>query len=723
MAVIRREIPDDFNLPRRIQGLGQLAYNLWWVWNLKSRRLFQDIDSNLWHKTNHKPVAFLQQVAPEKLKAAINNIYYLEIYDEVMKEFETHLNKKDTWFSQAYPDLINVEISYFSFEFGLHESLPVYAGGLGVLSGDHLKEASDLGLPLVGVGFVYKQGYFTQKVTEDGWQETRDYYLDFSEKPIIPLFDGDDPVVISVELPGRTVWARIWEVKVGRIPLYLLDTDVDRNTQNDRQLTAKLYSSDPEVRISQEILLGIGGVRALRKLGHAPCVWHMNEGHSAFLVLERARELVAEGKSFEEAAAEIKNSNIFTTHTPVPAGNDQFPVWLVERCFYQYWPELGLDRDQFIDLARTVADWGENFSMPVLALMMSEHRNGVSELHGHVSREMWKFLWPDRQVEDVPITHVTNGVHTGSWLARSLSILFTKYLGENWLDDVDDPELWTLFDNIPDQELWEVKKHLKRKLLGFITERARHQWLHGGAHPVQIIASGVLFDPQVLTIGFARRFSTYKRGNLILRDYERMIRIVTNVEAPVQFVFAGKAHPADEPGKRIIQEVYRAVKDASTGGRLIFLEDYDMNISRFILQGVDVWLNTPRRPQEASGTSGMKAALNGALNFSVLDGWWREGYNGSNGWPIGEDREYTDVGKQDATDAESLYATLENEIVPLYYGSRSADNLPNEWIAMMKESMKTTIPQFSMRRMVKEYVHKLYAPAIRKEECVEHLKP
>jgi len=525
--------------------------------------------------------------------------------------------------------------------------------------------------------------------------------------------------MISVTLPGRTVWARIWEVKVGRIPLFLLDTDVDRNTQNDRQLTAKLYSSDPEVRISQEILLGIGGVRALRKLGHTPCVWHMNEGHSAFLVLERARELVAEGKSFQEAAAEIKNSNIFTTHTPVPAGNDQFPVWLVERCFYQYWPELGLDRDKFIDLAKQVAEWGENFSMPVLALKMSDHRNGVSELHGRVSREMWKFLWPDREVDEVPITHVTNGVHTGSWLARRLSILFTNYLGENWLDEVDTPDIWERVDNIPDQELWEVRKHLKRKLLGFITERARYQWLHAGAHPVQIIAGGVLFDPQVLTIGFARRFSTYKRGNLILRDYERMVRLLTNVEGPVQFVFAGKAHPADEPGKRIIQEVYRAVKDASTGGRLIFLEDYDMNVSRYILQGVDVWLNTPRRPQEASGTSGMKAALNGALNFSVLDGWWREGYNGDNGWAIGEDREYTDVNEQDATDAESLYAVLENEIVPLYYGSRSADNLPNEWIAMIKESMKTTIPQFSMRRMVKEYTHALYAPAIRNEGCTE----
>ena len=546
-----------------------------------------------------------------------------------------------SWFKTENPSLDKMQIAYFSFEFGLHECLPVYAGGLGILAGDHLKEASDMGLPLVGLGFIYNQGYFSQRLTEDGWQETQTRYLVLENSPVIPLFDEDgNPATISVELTGRNVLARIWEVKVGRISLFLLDSNLDFNSEVDRQLTARLYSNDLDVRVSQEILLGMGGVRALRRLGYAPSVWHMNEGHSAFLAVERALELVRQGKTFAEASDLIRGSNVFTTHTPVPAGNDQFPLWLVDKYFSNVWPELGLSRDEFIDLGRQATPWGESFCMPVLALHLSEHANGVSELHGRVSRRMWNFLWPERSSEDVPITHITNGVHTGTWLARRLRLLFDRYMGADWMHHLDDPSMWAQVENIPDGELWAVRQHLKRKLTLYINKRARNAWHSGNITPVQALASGVFLEPYSLTIGFARRFATYKRGNLIMRDYDRMLRLITNADMPVQIIFAGKAHPADEPGKLLIQQVYRAIKNSNAGGRLAFLEDYDLNMARYLVQGVDVWLNNPRRPNEASGTSGMKAALNGGLNLSVMDGWWREGYNGQNGWAIGEDVEF-----------------------------------------------------------------------------------
>ena len=529
----------------------------------------------------------------------------------------------------------------------------------------------------------------------------------------LPILDNDEkPLLISVDLPGRTVYARIWQVNVGRTFLYLLDSDLEQNDPNDRQLTSRLYSNDLEVRISQEILLGMGGVRALRALGYSPTVWHMNEGHSAFLTLERIDELIKKGKTFEESVEIVKKNNIFTTHTPVPAGNDQFPIWLIDKYFSQIWPKLNLSREQFIELGNQAQAWGDTFVMPVLALKLSEHRNAVSELHGHVSRKMWNWLWTDRKEEEVPITHITNGIHTGTWIARQTNLLFQKYIAPNWTELVDDPDIWENIEKIPDHELWAVRKHLKRKLTVYCNEIARQKWQRGGFHPVQVVASGVLMEPYSLTIGFARRFATYKRANLILRDYERLKKIVTNARMPVQIIFSGKAHPADEPGKLIIQEIYRAVKDAKMGGRLIFLEDYDMNIARLLVQGVDVWLNTPRRPNEASGTSGMKAALNGVLNFSVLDGWWREGYNGNNGWSIGNDMEYQNTSEQDEHDANEFYDKLENEIIPLYYTSRSADNLPNEWIARIKETIKTNAPRFSTCRMVKEYMDTLYAPAI-----------
>jgi starch phosphorylase len=713
MEQITRDLPNRFSLPRRINRLGQLAYNLWWVWNPEAQMLFAQINKPLWDSLNHNPVAFLQKVERPLLNAVTNDRYYLEFYDRVIKNFDAYLNAQDTWYATTFPKMGNKQVAYFSFEFGLHESLPVYAGGLGVLAGDHLKESSDLGIPLVAVGFIYNQGYFAQHITEDGWQETRNLILNFDEMPILPVEDAQGkPVTISVELPGRSVFARIWQVRVGRVLLYLLDTNLDDNNNGDRQLTARLYSNDLEVRISQEILLGMGGVRALRQLGYSPDVWHMNEGHSAFLALERALELVRAGKTFDQAAAIIKKTNIFTTHTPVPAGNDQFPIWLVDKYFTQVWPELQLTRDQFVELGHQVQPWGESFCMPVLALKLSDYRNAVSELHGQVSRRMWNWMWPNLRAEEVPITHVTNGVHTGTFLARRLRLLFDRYLGADWMENIDDPEMWAQIENIPDGELWQVRRHLKRKLVVFANTRTRTLWQSGSITPAQVVAGGLFLEPYSLTIGFARRFATYKRANLIFRDYDRLMRIITNYERPVQIVFAGKAHPADEPGKMLIQQVYRAVKDSKSGGRLVFLEDYDMNVARYLVQGVDVWLNTPRRPNEASGTSGMKAALNGVLNFSVLDGWWREGYNGKNGWSIGEDQEATDPHQQDDADAENLYNTLENEIIPLYYENRTADNLPSDWVGYIKESIKTLAPMFSTRRMVKEYMMEMYQPAM-----------
>lgn len=707
------EIPNNFRLPRRINRLGELAYNLWWTWTPDAQRLFIKIDRDLWERTNHNPIRFLSNIPRSSLNAVTQDPYYLEYYDRIFREFDEYMNPTETWCSLNHPEYNHQPIAYFSTEFGLHETLPIYAGGLGILSGDHLKGASDLGLPLVAIGFLYTHGYFSQHITEDGWQEAHYIRLKFPELPIIPIMSADgEPITISVELPGREVKARLWVIHVGRVPLYLLDSDVEGNSVSDRELTARLYISDLDSRISQEIILGMGGVRALRVLGYNPSVWHLNEGHSAFLNLERAREMIVSGHTFEEAREQIYASSIFTTHTPVAAGNDEFPEWLIDKYYSNLIPELGLDREKFFSLGCNPSPWGNNFSMPVLAMRMSRFRNGVSELHGIVAREMWHHLWAEKRADDVPITHITNAVHTGSWLARRLRNLFDQYLDSDWMEKIDDPQVWEAVVTIPDDELWRVRRHLKRKLVHYMRERARDQWLNGGVHPVQVVASGVLLDPYALTIGFARRFATYKRANLVLRDLGRLLDIINRPNLPVQIIFAGKAHPADEAGKMLIQEVYRTVKKAENGGRLVFLDDYDMNLAKYLLQGVDVWLNTPRRPYEASGTSGMKAAMNGVLNFSILDGWWREGYNGNNGWAIGRDEDYDNPDLQDADDANNLYAILENQIIPLYYKRRSADGLPGEWITMMKESIRTLSPQFSMVRMVKEYVEQLYVHAL-----------
>ena len=713
MNQFRGQPANNFDLPEKIARLGKLAYNLWWTWRPDAQRLYSWIDPYLWEETSQNPVLFLRKVRRTDVNAVIHDRNYMKHYKKVLREFDTYMEAKDTWYLEHHRDLKDRRIAYFSTEFGLHQTLPIYAGGLGVLSGDHAKEASDLGLPFVGIGFFYTRGYFTQHINDDGWQTADEVHVSFEDLPVLPVLDEDDaPMTVSVDLPGRTVLARFWEIRVGRVPLYLMDTNVEGNSENDRRLTARLYSSDLDLRISQEIILGIGGVRALRKLGYNPDVWHMNEGHSAFLSLERAYEFVEQGFSFDEAVELIRSSTLFTTHTPVPAGSDEFPLWLIDKYFAELWPKLTLDRESFINLARHKVSWGETFSMPILAIRMAEKINGVSELHGQVARKMWQFLWPDRKEHDVPISYITNGVHTGTWLARSMGILFDEYLPEGWQTNLDDPEMWEDVLNIPDETLWEVRRHLKRKLVAYMRERARQQWLNDTIHPVQVVAAGALLDPYMLTIGFARRFATYKRAGLILKEFDRLLAMVNKPNMPVQIIFAGKAHPADEPGKLLIQEVYRKVKKSETGGRLVFLEDYDMNLARYLVQGVDVWLNTPRRPNEASGTSGQKAALNGVLNFSILDGWWREGYNGRNGWAIGEDKQYDDPNLQDVEDLSSLYDILEKEIIPLYYDRSSGMNMSVEWVRKIKECIRTLAPRFSMSRMVKEYTDDLYLPVM-----------
>jgi len=697
--------PLNFDLPKRLARLGELAYNLWWTWHPEAARLFGRLDYDLWERLGHNPIRLLNEIGRPRLNQAAKDADYLALYDALFAKFDDYF-QKETWAQKERPALKN-QIAYFSMEFGLHETLPIYSGGLGVLSGDHLKESSDLGLPLVGVGFMYAQGYFSQRISEDGWQEALNNPLAFEHLPVALVMKKNQPLTVHIDLPDRRISAQIWEARVGRVPLYLLDSNVEENEEYDRLLTARLYWSDLDRRVMQEMLLGIGGPRALRALGYAPGVWHMNEGHAAFLTLERARELVAAGVPFETAAQKTKSQNFFTTHTPVPAGNDEFPLWLMDKYMSKYWGELGLTREEFVNIAKHHQPHGETFSMPILALKYSNGSNGVSELHGQVSREMWRFLWQEKAAQDVPIQHITNGVHTANWMARRLHNLFSEKLGADWYDHLDEQTLMEKIDSIPDSDLWAVRLHLKRKLAFYMRERVRERWTHGGFHPVQVVSSGVMINPYALTIGFARRFATYKRASLLLSDIDRLLELINRPNMPVQIIFAGKAHPADEPGKQLIQKVYRAVKKAESGGRLVFLEDYDMNLARYLVQGVDVWMNTPRRPYEASGTSGMKAAINGALNFSVLDGWWREAYNGSNGWSIGEDREYDSTEAQDQFDADDLYNTMENKIIPLYY-DRDPKEISHKWMALMKNSMKTCIPQFSTRRMLKEYVEKFY---------------
>jgi glycogen phosphorylase len=693
-------------IPERIARLRELAYNLWWSWRPDAQDLYRQIDPELWEQDYHNPVDFLRDVRQRRLEAATQDESYLKQYDQVMAAFDSYMRADDTWFTRAYPNVRNETIAYFSAEFGLHESLPIYSGGLGVLAGDHAKETSDLGLPFVAVGFIYPQGYFRQQLDPSGWQEAIYSKLNFADIAAVPaLTPAGHEVVVEVELPGRTIYAKVYRIQVGRNPLFLMDTDIHPNSPQDRELSARLYGGDQEMRVAQEIVLGIGGVRALRQLGINPTVWHMNEGHSAFLVLELARELVQQGKSLSDAMNEVRTHSVFTTHTPVPAGNDAFPLALIEKYFSQYWPQLGLNRDDFMSVALQEQQWGPTFAMTVLALKTSDRHNGVSKLHGEVARGMWHWLYPQTRPNDVPITSITNGVHTATWLAPEMRRLFETYLGQDWEDNLDEVALWKRIFEVPDEVLWDTKAALKRKLVMFARERTRQRHLRLGSPPLV----WPVLDEQAFTIGFARRFATYKRATLLFKDTERLKAILHRSDRPVQIIFSGKAHPADDPGKLFIQQVYQMSQQPGFAGKILFLEEYDMCVARALVQGVDMWLNTPRRPHEASGTSGQKASLNGAPNMSILDGWWPEAFNGRNGWAIGEAREYPNQDEQDWLDAQQLYQLLEGEVVPLYY--ERVGGVSAKWLAITKESIATVAPVFSTRRMVKDYVNQLYMPA------------
>lgn len=708
--------PLDNKLPAKISRLAELAYNLWWSWTPEARSVFRTLDYPLWRATQHNPVQMLKEISDDRLQEVTKDAAFVARYNKAMMVYDHYMNKSgSTWFNDTFPEEKDKTIAYFSFEFGLHNSLPIYSGGLGILSGDHAKEASDLGLPFVGVGFMYPQGYFRQRLPAHGWQEAVYQQLDMSIAPILPVKrDDGSELKINVEMSGRNVYARVWRINVGRNPLYLMDTDVDENEPWDRELSARLYSGDSEMRIRQEIMLGIGGVRILRALGYDPSAWHLNEGHSAFLVLECMREKVEAGMPYAQALEEVRKQTVFTTHTPVPAGHDTFGFHLVDQYFAGFWDKLGISRDEFMKLGGHQEPWGMAFNMTVLALRGAGLANGVSALHGEVSREMWQEVWPDKAVDEVPITSITNGVHVPTWIAPQINVLFNKYIGANWREHMDDVTIWERAEDIPDKELWETHVTLKRKLLSHMLERIRWRWVDGRHDPTQILTGGTLLDPDALTIGFARRFATYKRATLIFRDLERLQRLLLDTHRPVQIIFAGKAHPADDPGKTLIQQIYNLAKRNQLGGRVAFIEDYDMHIGHYLKQGVDLWLNNPRRPREASGTSGMKAALNGVPNLSILDGWWVEGYNGANGWAIGENREYDNHEEQDWADANSLYELLENEIVPLYY-ERDRDNTPRGWVQVMRESIRSSTPNFSMTRMIKEYSTELYVKAMRGE--------
>ncbi|MEM9773096.1 MAG: alpha-glucan family phosphorylase [Chloroflexota bacterium] len=702
-------------MPKKLERLPELAGNLWWSWNPEARSVWRMLDYPLWRETVHNPVRMLHEIEEDHLKAKAADPAFVRHLNKVLMAYDHEMANKDSWFVKNYGELNDKKIAYFSFEFGLHVSLPIYSGGLGILSGDHIKEAGDLGLPFIGVGFMYPQGYFRQKIPSHGWQEAHYQHLDLEKSPIqIARDDDGNEIQISVEIGDQTVFAHIWHIQVGRANLYMLDTDVEANAPWNRELSARLYGGDTETRIRQEIMLGIGGVRALRALGIEPEIWHMNEGHSAFLVLELVREIVSKtGCSFHDAALQVRPKSIFTTHTPVPAGHDAFGFNLMDKYFGQYWPQISLDRTGFMNLGAHQESWGEAFNMTVLALKMSGIANGVSQLHAEVSRDMWESVWPDiEKADDIPITGITNGIHVPTWTALPLDELLSKHLGPDWMARHDDQKMWERIVDIPDEELWQIHMDLRTKLFDEIRSRTRKRWSAGHRDATQVLTTGAFLSNRALTIGFARRFATYKRATLIFRDPERLKRILMNPYKPVQIIFAGKAHPADDPGKHLIQTIYNIAKSHDWGGRIAFVEDYDMHMGRYLKQGSDIWLNNPRRPREASGTSGMKAALNGVPNLSILDGWWVEGYNGANGWAIGEGIELDDPDAQDAADAESMYQLLEDEIVPLYY-DRDRDDVPRGWVRLMKESIRSNAALFSMRRMVKQYAEELYIPALK----------
>jgi phosphorylase/glycogen(starch) synthase len=710
------------SLPSRISRLRELAYNLWWTWNTQALELFIYLDPKLWVDTERNPVKMLETVSPERLKEASENEGYLNLYQKILEEFDSYMNEKSNGKNEFYPIKWPSPVAYFSPEFGIHENLPIYSGGLGVLAGDLLKAASDLKIPMVGVGLLYRNGYFRQRIDKDGWQIADYPESDFSNMPVRMVQDdrGND-VQLAIELPGRTLFANIWEVKVGRVVLYLLDTDVSRNTVQDRHITSRLYSDDPRIRIEQEILLGMGGVKLLRKIGIKPCVYHINEGHSAFLLLELINQYVIdEGLSFEAAKEIVRGSTVFTTHTPVEAGNERFSKEVVDYYFSSFFKRWGITSPQFWELGRKEMGEDKPFYMTVLGLKLSNCSNAVSKIHGSVARRMWNSVWKGFHYSDIPIGYITNGVHLQSYIASQLRDMLNVYIGPDWQKSFLDPEKWKRIHNVPDAFLWRIKTSLKFNLVNFLVQSVTKQSAKydSGMMKEELIAK---INPAALIIGFARRFAPYKRAYLLFSDLDRLARIVNDERRPVLIVFSGKAHPSDKMGMDLIKQVIEISKDKRFIGKILFIEDYDLYTARHLLQGVDVWLNTPRRPYEACGTSGQKVIINGGLNMSVSDGWWPDGFDGSNGWTVGPVTEnysgFDDSSIADERDAQSLYSLLEDKVIPMFY-DRDTNGIPKQWTKMVKESMAKLIPKFNANRMVQQYLEEMYIPSARRKAAL-----
>ncbi len=721
-------------LPAALEPLREIVYNLWWSWEPNARKLFRHLDEALWERTNHNPLRMLQLCRQARLEELARDEGFLGELRGVLEKFRAYLARTDTYgktrakasgvSAAAGSDPRGELVAYFSAEFGFHESVPNYSGGLGILSGDHCKSASDLDLPFCAVGLLYRHGYFRQQINREGMQEAVQLNQNFYNLPVQEIRPGgkadEDPLKVRVELPGREVFAKVWQLAIGRINLYLLDTDIPENSAEDRAITAQLYGGDTEMRIRQEIVLGMGGPRALAALGLKPSVYHMNEGHAAFLGLERIRHFVrAHQLDFRSALQIIAAGGIFTTHTPVPAGNDAFSRELMQRYFGDYPAQVGIDFDYFFSLGQTTVNRTDDFSMTILALRTARQANGVSALHGEVSKGLWKDVWAGVPEAEVPITSITNGIHTKTWAAPEFMDLYTKYLGADWEEHLTDQKFWRGVIDIPDETMWETHQALKRRLIAFARDRVRKQRERLGESPEALRGVNNLLNPDILTIGFARRFATYKRGALLFSDPDRLLRLLNNTERPVQFVFAGKAHPRDDGGKKVIQEVYKFTRDPRFANRVVFIEDYDAYIGRRLYQGVDLWLNNPLRPLEASGTSGMKLPPSGGLNLSVLDGWWCEGYNGKNGWPIGAEITEGTPEFQSEVDIESLFHVLETQVVPLYY-AKPDGKLPIAWLQLMRESIRSVVPVYNTHRMVKEYHERLYERAAKNYRTLSH---
>ena len=700
-------------LPKELKRLTEIANNLWWSWNTEFLKIFKLIDQDLWERIDKNPTKFLKLVSQDKIEKASKNEEILKLYESVVSNYDGYMLSKETWFSKKYPQNKNDLIAYFSAEYGLDETLPIYSGGLGILSGDHLKSASDLGIPMVAVGLLYKHGYFNQKINGYGQQESEYHNIDLFNLPITPVKTGEDEdLIIDIPLLGNTLYLKIWTIQVGRINLYLMDSDVEQNIEEFKGITQKLYGGDREMRIRQEIILGMAGVKLLRVLGLKPTVYHMNEGHSAFLTLELIKDTMKEKQlSFDMAREIVTAKTAFTTHTPVPAGNDIFGLDLIDKYFDKFWDELGITRDEFMKLGmKEMVGLDTCFNMGILALRIAGKKNGVSKLHGAVSRELFSEVWPEIAENESPIGYVTNGIHTCSWLAPNLKALYNKYMMPYWQDNIQDDATWKKINSIPDEELWEEHLKRKEKLMDIVKENVTERYKRSGFSYDDINEVVSKLNPNALTIGFARRFATYKRATLIFRAIERLTQLLNQEKRPVQIIFAGKAHPDDMEGQNLIKQIHEISLMPQFKGKIFILENYNIGMARYLVSGVDVWLNNPRRPMEASGTSGEKASVNGVVNFSVLDGWWAEGYDETNGWSIGTETNYDSYEIQDNADSDSIYSTLENKIIPAYYKRQNEKGFSKEWIRYMKNSIMSTGGKYSTSRMLIDYVEQIYMP-------------